>query len=261
MLFDLRGRGRRRTVQAIYLSLAILMGGGLVLFGIGSNTSGGGIVDAVVGEGSGGDSATETLDKRIKARYAKTRADADASPAAWAELARLRFQRASIDGIAADDLTYTEKGKARLTLAADGLGALPRARSQAAQPARRAADGAGLLGHRAQRAGQGRAGDGDRDGGRGPAEREPLRAARAARLPGRRRRAPATSRPTARSSSRTPKDRKILRARLDQIKSRARPGPRRPPAGTPDPSSRRPTAGDRRLRARPLGSPEPHPPL
>ena len=34
MLFDLRGRGRRRTVQVIYLSLAILMGGGLVLFGI-----------------------------------------------------------------------------------------------------------------------------------------------------------------------------------------------------------------------------------
>ena len=54
MLFDLRGRGRRRTVQAIYLSLAILMGGGLVLFGIGSDQSGG-IVDAVVGEGSSGE--------------------------------------------------------------------------------------------------------------------------------------------------------------------------------------------------------------
>ena len=34
MLFDLRGKGRRRTVQVIYVSLAILMGGGLVLFGI-----------------------------------------------------------------------------------------------------------------------------------------------------------------------------------------------------------------------------------
>ena len=32
MLFDLRGRGRRRTVQAVYLSLALLLGGGLVLF-------------------------------------------------------------------------------------------------------------------------------------------------------------------------------------------------------------------------------------
>jgi hypothetical protein len=116
MLFDLRGRGRRRTVQAIYLSLALLMGGGLVLFGIGSNTSGGGILDAVVGDGSGGSSATETIDKRIKTAIAKTRAT-PREPAVWAELARLRYQRAGIDGIGADDVTYTDKGKAKLRLA------------------------------------------------------------------------------------------------------------------------------------------------
>ena len=114
MLFDLRGRGRRRTVQAIYLSLAILMGGGLVLFGIGSDQSGG-IVDAVVGEGSGGDSATKTLDNRIKSALAKTQAT-PTEPAPWADLARLRYQRAGIDGIK-EDGTYTTKGKERLRLA------------------------------------------------------------------------------------------------------------------------------------------------
>src|SRR4051812_34382188 len=108
MLFDLRGRGRRRTVQAIYLSLAILMGGGLVLFGIGSSQNGG-IIDAVVGDGSSGDSATKTLDKRIKSALAKTRAN-PREPAPWADLARLRYQRASLDGIKADG-TYTTKGK------------------------------------------------------------------------------------------------------------------------------------------------------
>jgi len=36
VLFDLQGR-RRRVVQVTYLALAILMGGGLVLFGIGSD--------------------------------------------------------------------------------------------------------------------------------------------------------------------------------------------------------------------------------
>jgi hypothetical protein len=118
MLFDLRGRGRRRTVQAIYLSLAILMGGGLVLFGIGSNTSGGGILDAVVGDGSSGGSATEQIDKRIKSQLAKTRAT-PREPAVWAELARLRFQRAGIDGLGADDTTYTDKGKQKLRLAAE----------------------------------------------------------------------------------------------------------------------------------------------
>ena len=120
MLFDLRGRGRRRTVQAIYLSLAILMGGGLVLFGIGSDQSGG-IVDAVVGDGSGGDTATETLDNRIKSALAKTQTT-PREPAPWAELARLRFQRAGIDGIR-DDGTYTAKGKEQLTPLDRGMGA------------------------------------------------------------------------------------------------------------------------------------------
>ena len=48
MLFDLRGRGRRNTIKVIYIMLAFLMGGGLVLFGIGGNTSGG-LVDAITG--------------------------------------------------------------------------------------------------------------------------------------------------------------------------------------------------------------------
>ena len=63
MLFDLRGR-RRRAVQATYLTLAVLMGGGLVLFGIGGDVSGG-LVDAFKGgnQGGGGDSAVK---KRVE---------------------------------------------------------------------------------------------------------------------------------------------------------------------------------------------------
>jgi hypothetical protein len=116
MLFDLRGRGRRRTVQAIYLSLAILMGGGLVLFGIGSDQSGG-LVDGLVGEDGGGGSASESLDKEIDAQLAKTRANPqDAN--AWAQLAIARFRRAGIEGQGQDG-TYSEDGKRRLGLAAD----------------------------------------------------------------------------------------------------------------------------------------------
>ncbi|MEA2157425.1 MAG: hypothetical protein QOE11_3565 [Solirubrobacteraceae bacterium] len=113
MLFDLRGRGRRRTVQAIYLSLALLMGGGLILFGIGSSQSGG-LFDAISG-GSGSTSATSAIDKRIKSTIAATRAR-PRDPAPWAQLAALRFQRASIDGTTADG-TFTDAGKARLRLA------------------------------------------------------------------------------------------------------------------------------------------------
>ncbi len=71
MLFDLRGR-RRRAVQAIYLMLALLMGGGLVLFGIGGDVSGG-LLDAF--RSSGGDSgdavredAIERQEERLQAR-------------------------------------------------------------------------------------------------------------------------------------------------------------------------------------------------
>jgi hypothetical protein len=114
MLFDLRGRGRRRTVQVIYLGLALLMGGGLVLFGIGSSSSGG-LFDAFSGDNAGG-SATESIDKRIDSELAKTRAHPK-DAAAWAQLAIVRFQRANIDGIAQDG-TYTDDGKKRLRLAA-----------------------------------------------------------------------------------------------------------------------------------------------
>ena len=44
MLFDLRSRGRRRTVQAVYLGLAVLMAGGLVLFGVGAGNGFGGLL-------------------------------------------------------------------------------------------------------------------------------------------------------------------------------------------------------------------------
>jgi hypothetical protein len=61
MLFDLRGR-RRRAVQVTYLMLALLMGGGLVLFGIGGDVSGG-LLDAF--KGGGGPSGDSALQDRV----------------------------------------------------------------------------------------------------------------------------------------------------------------------------------------------------
>jgi hypothetical protein len=61
MLFDLRGR-RRRAVQVTYLMLALLMGGGLVLFGVGGDVSGG-LLDAF--KGGGGSSGNSVLQGQI----------------------------------------------------------------------------------------------------------------------------------------------------------------------------------------------------
>ncbi|MCW3010117.1 MAG: hypothetical protein JWO90_521 [Solirubrobacterales bacterium] len=112
MLFDLRGRGRRRTVQVIYLSLAILMGGGLVLLGIGGGTSGGGLLDAFTNGSSAPDSGIfgerrEAAEKRVQAN----RQD----PKAWAELARARYQEATAVG-GVDEATgvFSSAGKQQL---------------------------------------------------------------------------------------------------------------------------------------------------
>ena len=60
MLFDLRGSGRRRVVKIVYITLAFLMGGGLVLFGIGGGGAlPGGLVDAITQGGGGGDDGTD----------------------------------------------------------------------------------------------------------------------------------------------------------------------------------------------------------
>jgi hypothetical protein len=72
MLFDLRGR-RRRAVQATYLTLALLMGGGLVFFGIGGDVSGG-LFDAFSDRSSGGD-VNEQLEERIDNRESRLEAN------------------------------------------------------------------------------------------------------------------------------------------------------------------------------------------
>lgn len=63
MLFDLRGR-RRRVVQATYLLLAVLLGGGLVLFGIGGDVSGG-LFDAFSERGGTGGSNNDAIEERV----------------------------------------------------------------------------------------------------------------------------------------------------------------------------------------------------
>jgi tetratricopeptide (TPR) repeat protein len=115
MLFDLRGRGRRRTIQVIYASLALLMGGGLVFFGIGGNTSGG-LFDAF--QSNSGQSADETLNKRLDNLEERTeRNPRDAQ--AWAELARTRFSIATTgENYNQTTQSYTDKGKEELQRAA-----------------------------------------------------------------------------------------------------------------------------------------------
>jgi len=118
MLFDLRARGRRRTVQAVYLGLVILFGIGFIGFGVGvGGGSGGGIVEAIFGnkEGSNGSSYA----KQVSEAEARTRKH-PAEAAAWAKLAEARYHEAGGSEFF-DESTqkFTAKGKQLLVKVVD----------------------------------------------------------------------------------------------------------------------------------------------
>ncbi len=110
MLFDLRGKGRRRTVQIIYGGLALLIGGGLIFFGIGGATSGG-LLNAVDNQRA---AQTDTFNKKVTAARKLTVANPK-DPAAWAALTRAQYQAAGV-GKNFDTSTgsFTPKGLAEL---------------------------------------------------------------------------------------------------------------------------------------------------
>ncbi len=116
MLFDLRGRGRRRTVQGIYLALAILMGGGLVFFGVGG--SGSGILNADDGSGGGGGSPTATFVQAEKQGEKRTQS-APRDPGSWAALAKARYRLAGVgENYDENARSFTDRGRAVLARAA-----------------------------------------------------------------------------------------------------------------------------------------------
>jgi hypothetical protein len=117
MLFDLRGSGRRRVVKIVYITLAFLMGGGLVLFGIGGGGAlQGGLVDAITESGGGSDS-TDRFVEQEQAATAKARAN-PTDAAAWAAVARARFNLANAgDNVDQNTGNYTDAGAAQLRAA------------------------------------------------------------------------------------------------------------------------------------------------
>ena len=112
MLFDLRSSGRRRMIKVVYITLAFLMGGGLVLFGIGGGGAlSGGLVDAITESNSGDDPTGRLEDAERKATAAARANPKDA--ALWAAAARARFNLASAD-VDQNTGEFDEAGKEQL---------------------------------------------------------------------------------------------------------------------------------------------------
>jgi hypothetical protein len=108
MLFDLRGRHRRRAVKVIYVGLALLIGGGLILFGVGAGGGGGGLLNAATeNEGSGGSSFSSQIKK-----YEKTLKKQPNDVAAWEKLTAAQLHEAGGEGfVNASTGLPTAKGK------------------------------------------------------------------------------------------------------------------------------------------------------
>ncbi len=113
MLFDLRGRGRRRTVKVIYLGLAVIMAVGLVGFGIGGATNGGWI-DSLFGSGGSSNSSNDVFQKRVDQNVAKL----EANPSDQAALAALVSARYQLAQEFAADPDKAKDSNAQLNLAA-----------------------------------------------------------------------------------------------------------------------------------------------
>jgi len=90
MLFDLRGKGRRRTVRVIYIGLAVLMGVGLVGFGIGGGFGGGGLFNAATSN-EGANKASFAAEVK---KYRKLTATQPKSPEAWEKLTKALLHEA-----------------------------------------------------------------------------------------------------------------------------------------------------------------------
>src|ERR1700727_2311068 len=116
MLFDLRSRGRRSTVRVIYAGLAVLMFGGLVLFGVGAGTGIGGLLNAFTNNAS--NSNHQAISQETRAALRETKKNPN-SAHAWASMVQARWSAAGT-GSNFDNATstYTASGKHQLRLAA-----------------------------------------------------------------------------------------------------------------------------------------------
>jgi hypothetical protein len=102
MLFDLQGK-RKRFVQVIYAGLAILIGGGLVFFGIGG-AGGGGLFDAI-GIGDGSSQSSSNYDDQID-KANETLQGNPKDERALLALARYQFLKGQEQRDVADDGSY-----------------------------------------------------------------------------------------------------------------------------------------------------------
>lgn len=117
MLFDLRGRGRRRTVRVIYGGLALLIGFGLVGLGVGGGLGSGGILSSLTGNES---SSSTSFSSQIN-KYRKLTKQQPNDVYAWEQLTLAQLHEAGGEAYFANS-KVTSKGKELFSQTAQSWG-------------------------------------------------------------------------------------------------------------------------------------------
>jgi hypothetical protein len=114
MLFDLRSPHRRRVIKVVYVFLAVLIGGGLIFFGIGNGSNFGGLLTAA---GNGGGSGSTSGQKQYINALAKAEKLAKASPqnaALWLKAGEAAYSVATLPTNYDSSTGYTVAGHVAL---------------------------------------------------------------------------------------------------------------------------------------------------
>lgn len=111
MLFDLRGRGHRRTVQAIYIGLVAIFLLGFVGFGVGGLVGGGGVFDAFT---SNEGSSSASFSSEIK-KYQKLTRRQPSNASAWEKLINTQLHEAGSEAYVTHTGGVTSRGKELFT--------------------------------------------------------------------------------------------------------------------------------------------------
>ena len=214
MLFDLRARGRRRTVKIVYTGLAILFGFGFVGFGVGTGGSCGGLFEGIFGNKEGGASAGFAANRSRQRKKARRRNPMKPPPGPSWQRPCTTSQHQRI--LRRKNRQVHRKRQAAARQGRQVVEPLCGTQTEQAEPHRGTADGDGVRPGRAQRThrrGRSVAADNPRTAPHGGA----VRRARAVRLPGKKH--PRRRTGIAKTISLTPAaDRAKVEAELTRIK-------------------------------------------
>jgi hypothetical protein len=114
MLFDLRSPHRRRVIKVVYVFLAVLIGGGLIFFGIGNGSNFGGLLTAAGNGGNGGSTSGQAQYTKALAKAEKLAKASPHDAALWVKAGEAAYAVATLPTNYDSTVGFTKSGHVAL---------------------------------------------------------------------------------------------------------------------------------------------------